>query len=72
MIDILSSVLGLGALDKLAINAETFEIGGKACCVIGLTDLIQAKEALGRDKDLLAAKELRLIATKRHPKGTDG
>jgi hypothetical protein len=30
-----------------------------------LEDLIQAKEALGREKDLLMAKELRAIASKR-------
>jgi hypothetical protein len=29
--------------------------------VISLDDLIQAKEALGRDKDLLAVKELRAV-----------
>jgi hypothetical protein len=33
--------------------------------VIGLEDLIAAKEALGRDKDLLAAKELRAILERR-------
>ena len=32
--------------------------------VISLQDLIQAKEALGRDKDLLAAQQLRVIAEK--------
>jgi hypothetical protein len=33
--------------------------------VISLQDLIQAKEALGRDKDVIAAKELRAIAEKK-------
>ena len=33
--------------------------------VMSLEDLIAAKEALGREKDLLAAKELRAIAAKR-------
>jgi hypothetical protein len=32
--------------------------------VISLQDRIQAKEALGREKDLLAAKQLRAIAEK--------
>jgi len=32
--------------------------------VISLDDLIRAKEALGRDKDLLAAKELRAVREK--------
>jgi hypothetical protein len=35
---------------------------GRRCRVISLQDLIHAKEALRRDKDLLAAKELRAIA----------
>lgn len=64
VIDIFSSVLGLGALDRLEANAEAFEIGGKTCRVIGIADLIKAKEAMGRDKDLLAAKELKMIASK--------
>jgi hypothetical protein len=33
--------------------------------MIALGDLIQAKETLGREKDLLAAKELRAIAARR-------
>jgi hypothetical protein len=33
--------------------------------VISLEDLIKTKEALGRERDLLAAKELRAIAAKR-------
>jgi hypothetical protein len=37
---------------------------GRRCRVISLQDLIQAKEALGRDKDLLAARQLRVIAEK--------
>jgi len=34
------------------------------CRIISLDDLIQAKEALGREKDLLAAKELRAVREK--------
>jgi hypothetical protein len=33
--------------------------------VISLEDLITAKEAMGREKDLLTAKELRAIAARR-------
>ena len=40
---------------------ELFE---RSCRVISLDDLIRAKEALGRDKDLLAAKELRAVREK--------
>jgi predicted nucleotidyltransferase len=38
---------------------------GRKCAIISLEDLIAAKEAVGREKDLLAVKELRAIAAKR-------
>jgi predicted nucleotidyltransferase len=65
IVDILSSILGLGDFEALKSNAEWIEIGGKGCRLISLPDLILAKEAMGREKDLLAAKELRAIAVKR-------
>jgi len=37
------------------------ELLGRRIRAISLDDLIAAKEALGRDKDLLVAKELRAI-----------
>jgi predicted nucleotidyltransferase len=68
VVDILTSVLGLGDFERLRKKAEEFEIGGKHCRVIALDDLITAKEAMGREKDMLAAKELRAIAAKRAEK----
>ena len=68
-VDILTSVSGVGDLERLESNAETFEIDGRRCRMIGLGDLIQAKEALGREKDLLAAKELRAISARRSTGG---
>ncbi len=65
VIDILTSVLGVGDFARLKATAEAYEISGCQCFVISLADLIAAKEALGREKDLLAAKELRAIAAKR-------
>jgi len=65
VIDILSTVLGVGDFERLNQAAEEFEIGGRVYHVISLEDLITAKEAMGREKDLLAAKELRAIAAKR-------
>jgi hypothetical protein len=50
---------------QVRVNAEQFEIGGRTCRLISLPDLVRAKEAMGREKDLLAAKELRAIAAKR-------
>jgi hypothetical protein len=63
-LDILSSILGVGEFDRVraaSIHVELFE---RSCRVISLDDLIRAKEALGRDKDLLAAKELRAVRAK--------
>ena len=65
VVDILSNILGVGNFQRLKASAEDFEIGGRVYHVISLDDLIVAKEALGREKDLLAAKELRAIAAKR-------
>jgi hypothetical protein len=39
----------------------------RTCRVMSLDDLILTKEALGREKDLLAAKELRAIREKHKP-----
>lgn len=64
-VDILSSVLGLGDFERLKTRAEPFVTGGRECRLIGLEDLIVAKEAMGREKDRLAAKELRAIAAMR-------
>ncbi len=65
VVDILSSVLGVGDFTRLKQNAETIEVDGRGYSVMSLPDLIAAKEALGREKDLLTAKELRAIAAKK-------
>jgi hypothetical protein len=65
VVDILTSVLGLGDFARLKSAAEKFEIDGRVCWVISLEDLIVAKEAVGRGKDKLTAVELRVIAAKR-------
>jgi predicted nucleotidyltransferase len=67
VIDIISSVLGVGDFARLRSQAESLEVDGRQYHVISLDDLITAKEAMGREKDLLAAKELRAIAAKRKP-----
>jgi predicted nucleotidyltransferase len=69
VVDILSSVEGLGDYHRLSSKAEWIELGGKKIRLIALDDLIVAKEALAREKDLLAAKELRAIAEKKRAGG---
>lgn len=65
VVDILGSVLGIGDYQALARNAVEIPLFGRRCRVISLEDLIKTKEAMGREKDLLTAKELRAIAAKR-------
>jgi len=65
VIDVISSVLGVGVFQRLNTKAEELEVDGRRFRVISLDDLITAKEAMGREKDLLTAKELRAIAAKR-------
>jgi len=58
-------VLGIGDYQALACHAIEVPLFGRRCRVISLEDLITAKEAMGREKDLLTAKELRAIAAMR-------
>ena len=52
---------------RAALRPRAMEITlfGTKCRVLTLEDLITSKEALGRERDLLADKELRAIAAKR-------
>jgi predicted nucleotidyltransferase len=68
IVDILSNVLGVGDYHRLKHNAVSVPLFGRNCAVISLEDLITAKEAVGREKDLLAVKELRAIAARRQGK----
>ena len=63
-VDVLSSILGVGDFARVRSASIEIELFGRRCRVISIDDLIQAKEALARDKDLLAVKELRAIREK--------
>jgi hypothetical protein len=63
-VDILSSILGVGDFERVRAGSIEIELLGRRCRVISIENLIQAKEALGREKDLLAVKELRAIHEK--------
>lgn len=65
VVDVLTEVMGVGDYARLRGSAVTIPLFGQMCPVISLDDLIAAKEAVGREKDLLAVKELRAIAAKR-------
>ncbi len=61
-VDFLTSITGVGDFDRIRAQAVQLELFGRRCRVMSLPDLIAAKLALGRDKDLLAARELQAIA----------
>jgi len=65
IVDVLGDVLGIGDYASLRRHAVEIPLFGRRCWVMSLEDLIRSKEALGREKDLLTAKELRAIAAKR-------
>ena len=56
--------MGVGEFEQVRAGAIEVELFGRRCRVISLDDLIRAKEALGREKDLLAVKELKAIREK--------
>lgn len=63
-IDLLGRITGVGDYDRVARDAVEVDVAGLRVRAISLDDLIAAKEALGRDKDLIAAKELRAVRRK--------
>jgi len=63
-LDMLGRITGVGTYERVAREAVEVELFGRKVRAISLDDLIAAKETLGRDKDLIAAKELRAIREK--------
>jgi hypothetical protein len=63
-VDFLGAITGVGSFDEVNHGAVQVELFGKQLRVISVRDLIKAKEALGREKDLITAKELRAILEK--------
>lgn len=61
-VDFMTSITGIGDFSRIRAQAIEVELFGRRCHVMSLADLIQAKLALGRDKDLLAVRELETIA----------
>lgn len=61
-VDFLTSITGVGDFQRIRETSVEIELFGHRCRVMSLPDLIAAKRALGRDKDLLAARELEAIA----------
>jgi hypothetical protein len=63
-IDLLGSIKGVGEFEHVRAASVEIELFGRRCRVISIEALIQAKQAMGREKDMIAVKELRAIAEK--------
>jgi predicted nucleotidyltransferase len=63
-LDLLGSITGVGDFQQVWNSAVEVDLFGRKVKVISLHQLIQTKEAVGRQKDLLAAVELRAIASR--------
>ena len=64
-LDVLNEITGVGDLARLKQNAAWIDLYGHRCAVISIDDLIVAKKTVGREKDLLAVKELEVIRQRR-------
>lgn len=71
VVDILTEVLGVGDFARLRSRSQGVMVGGHLVQIISLEDLIAAKETLARGKDLITAKELRVIALRAAPPPKD-
>ena len=60
-VDFLGSIKGVGDFEHVRAASIEIELFGRRCRVISVEALIEAKQAMGRDKDMIAVKELRAI-----------
>ncbi len=63
-IDLLGEVTGVGGYTNLVLAADAVELYGMTIRIISLADLIRAKAAAGRPKDLLDLEALRALAAR--------
>ena len=64
-LDLLSTITGVGDFERVRAESIQVELFGQTVNVMAIEDLIQAKQAMGREKDWLAVKELRAIVKKK-------
>ena len=64
-LDLLGELSGVGGFAALAAEAEAMDIEGQRTLIISLDQLIRAKRAAGRTKDLIHLEELEEIKRRR-------
>ncbi|MGA2864731.1 MAG: nucleotidyltransferase [Verrucomicrobiota bacterium] len=65
LLDCLSEVAGVGDYEAVLRRSESHQVSWGEFRVLDLDALIDSKEALGRERDLAAVKQLRAIKEKR-------
>jgi hypothetical protein len=65
VLDCLGEVAGIGKFDEVLCASETIRLPFGDCRILTIDQLIRAKEAVGRPKDLFTVRQLMLIKTKR-------
>jgi predicted nucleotidyltransferase len=65
-VDFLGSIKGVGNFEQVRAASIEIELFGRRCRVISIESLITAKQAMGRDKDMIAVKELRAIIERKN------
>ncbi|MBX3278407.1 MAG: hypothetical protein KF868_10435 [Acidobacteria bacterium] len=60
-IDLLGEVAGIGAYEQIIRGAEKVDFFGYRCAILSIPQLISAKRASGRPKDLIVLPELEAI-----------
>jgi hypothetical protein len=69
IVDCLNEILAVGDFDEVLKHSVETELPSGKCRVLDITTLIRAKEALDRDQDRIAVKQLRAI-NERQSKGS--
>ena len=59
--NILEKISGVGDYEHASVGAAIVDIDGRSCRFLGLDELIRAKKAAARPKDLLVLRELEAI-----------
>ncbi len=61
LLDLLSTIKGIGDFETVSMNAIEIEIHGQKYKILSVDALIEAKKAIGRPKDFATIRELKCI-----------